>query len=195
MATSRKASPRTNSAIAKRVHTRVNPELDFTSAQPETLSAAEERAADHAAFAALALPDGPAAVNTVAYAPAAKFTYAKTSELALQLSRAAEHLLKLAEEHNKYVKYDKNHPDAYADKASLTWETPYNVLRELNEDSAESRFVAIEIFSTAKWHAPFRVQPMTDEGCDAVQAYAVAFAKRMAIFLKSDAEDLFELLH
>ncbi|WP_312587217.1 hypothetical protein [Comamonas terrigena] len=176
------------------MHTRINPELDFTSAPPETLSAAEERAADHAAFAAL--PDGPAvAVNTVAYAPAAKFSYAKTSELALQLARAAEHLLRLAEEHKKYVKYDKNDPDAYADKASLTWETPYNVLRELNEDSAESRFVAIEIFSMAKWHTPFRVQPMTDEGCDAVQAYAVAFAKRLAIFLKSDAEDLFELLH
>lgn len=180
-------SKQLNRTIAKRAAARANPELDFAApAAPEKASPAVRTAAPET-FTVEEL-----AAQDSAYAPAAQFTYTRASHLFRALELEASKIRGLAAKHKKFVKYDRENPDDYADAGAATWDTPYNVLRTLNEASPEARFVAIEIFSIARWSVPFSVPLMKNAGCDEVHDHVVEAAKRIAVFLRGDSTDLFD---
>ncbi|RGE46663.1 hypothetical protein DZC30_02485 [Comamonas testosteroni] len=182
MATTSKQIKRT---IAKRQAAFKNPELDFSAPVKKDAPAVRVTAPEVLAVEELTGQD-------TTYAPAAQFTYTRASHLFRALELEASKVRGIAAKHKKFVKYDRENPDDYADAGAATWDTPYNVLRTLNESSPEARFVAIEIFSIARWSVPFSVPLMKNAGCDEVHDHVVEAAKRIAVFLQGDSTDLFD---
>lgn len=169
---------------AARAAARANPGLDFS----EPAERMDARA--FAEFAA-ELEREAHATSAPTLAPIAQYEYSDDSYLAELLRGEAARLLTIASLHTKFVRYDKNAPEQYADECAYTWAAPYLALLELESASPAARFIAQELFKTAAWARPFHVRPLTDEGCDKCRAFVAQVAKRIAPFCTPGNTDLF----
>ncbi len=172
---------------AARHAARTAPGLDF-SAPAITLVITTEAVADFMAeLEALAGPRNPCPQP----GPVAEYSYAPNSALADLLRLEAGRVMVLVKAHARYVPYDREDPDSYADTCSPTWSLPWSTLLALDDASPEARFVAQELYRTLEWSRPWRISPLWPEGLDAVQAYVTQVALRVAPFVTPGNTDLF----
>lgn len=123
--------------------------------------------------------------------PIAQYSYTPESYLSELLRAEAARVLLLTKLHSRYVRYDKERPDLYADECYLTWSVPHLTQLALADATPEARFIAQEIFRTVDWSRPWHIQPLTDEGCDKISAFVASVARRIAPFVTPGNSDLF----
>lgn len=169
---------------AARAALRANPSFDFSEpAEPLDTRSFEEFVAELERECPSSRAPQPAEI--------AQYEYSDKSYLADLLRGEAARLLTIASLHTKFVRYDKNAPEVYADECAYTVYAPYLTLLELADASPEARFVAQELFKTAGWTRPFHVRPLTDEGVDKCRSFVAQVAKRIAPFCTPGNTDLF----